>query len=232
MTAAGLEPFVVALRDVALSRVQDERGVRVEDYLTVLAAATGEAAVVASGLFDIEDNDMAPGSGVFGDAINEVLTGDATELGQVPASSVVGVLRDHLVPGVVGADGFPPIVDLYRHVAETVGSARWGDVELTVPEDHRPTVLPLQVALELRPAVVEIEAAAERAFVDGEVARPDGWGRHGLCALALASAIEQTAAAIDAPLAVRLSLEVAFGMAKVVPMSAAAFQQALDDGGA
>ena len=68
MALTPFEPAAVALRDVALAYVQDERGVRVEDYVTVLAAATGEAAIVASGVIDIEHNELTPGAAVFGDA--------------------------------------------------------------------------------------------------------------------------------------------------------------------
>ncbi len=230
MTPSGLEPHVLAVRDAALARVEDQRGVRVEDYLAVLAAVTGEAAIVASGVVDIEDNELVPGSAVFGDAINEILTGDATELADVPASTVVGVLRDLLVPGVVAAGAFGSLEDRYRHVAATVGEARWGDVTLTVPEDHRPTVLPLQVAFELRPIVIAVEERIGAAMEAGLVTRPEGWARHQLCALALASAVEQTAGALDPRLSLHLALEVVFGMAKVVPMSAAAFDQVGGDG--
>jgi len=57
-----------AIAAAAMAGVQNERGVRVEEYLSALAAATGEAAVVAAGIFDIEDNAMTPGTAVFGDA--------------------------------------------------------------------------------------------------------------------------------------------------------------------
>ena len=92
-----IEPMVLAVRDAALQLVQDERGVRVEDYVTVLAAAAGEATLVDADLFDIEANDLTPGAGVFGDAINVVLTGDGSEAGGIPTTSTVGVLVDQLV---------------------------------------------------------------------------------------------------------------------------------------
>jgi hypothetical protein len=207
---------VAAIDHAAIALVRDDRGVRVEDYLTALAAATGEAALVDSGLFDIETTDLTPGTAVFGDEINRVLTGDGTALDEVPASSAVGLLRDRLVPGVVAGEAFGSLDRLYRLVASEVGTTAWGDVALTVPDGHRPSVQPLRLAFGLRPAV---EAAA--ADMD-----PGIGGRHVPCALALAFAIERTREAIDVAIGLTLSLEVVFGMAKTVPMSRRTFAEA------
>ncbi len=214
-----VEPIVLAVRDAALGLVQDERGVRVEDYLTVLAAAAGEATLVDAGLFDIEANDLTPGAGVFGDAINVVLTGDRTADDELPATSTVGVLVDQLVPDVVGLDAFAGIEARYAQVAAAAGSLPWGEVAVSVPDDHRPWVLPLRVAFELRPVVVAATDAASEA----------GWSRHEVVAAALASAVAQAAEALDPATSVALALDVTFGMAKVVPMSRAAFEEAAGD---
>lgn len=211
-----LEPIVLAVRDAALQLVQDERGVRVEDYLTVLAAAAGEATLVDADLFDIEANDLTPGAGVFGDAINQVLTGDATDAAGLHPTTTVGVLVDQLVPDVVGTDAFGELGERYARVAAAAGSLPWGEVAVALPDDHRPWVLPLRVAFELRPVVVAAAAAAADA----------GWSRHEVVAAALASAIAQAAGALDPPTSVGLALDVTFGMAKVVPMSRAAFEEA------
>jgi hypothetical protein len=205
------------LAQAALERVQDTatRRVRVEDYLTVLAAMTGEAAIIASGI-DIESAAMAPGSGLFGDVINARLTGDTADLAAVPPDTVLGVLLTELVPGIVDRKAFGSIEELYRRVAAGVGSTPWGAVPLDVPEDNRPTVLPIQVAFELRPSV-DAAMVALRAGA-GE--------RHLLCALALAEAITQTRGAIDATIGLQLALQVVFGTAKMVPMSNRAFRAA------
>lgn len=224
------EPWASVVRDAALQRVQDEQGVRVEDYLTVLAAATGEAAIVASGVVDIEHNDLTPGAGVFGDAINQALTGDATELASVPAPTVVGVLRDRLGASGISTAPLADLQDRYRHVAASVGQAPWGDAVVRVVDDHRHRVLPLQVAFELRPAVVAAEEDLRGAAARGALSVPAGWGRHSLVALALALAVEQTRGAIDVDVALDLALDVVFAMAKTVPMSQAAFEQSTDGG--
>ncbi len=214
MSESELEQAAVAIDAAAIAMLQDEHGVRVEDYLTALAAATGEAALVDTRLFDIETTDLTPGAAVFGDEINRMLTGDATDLADVPATSVVGVLRDGLTPATIAADAFEPLERWYRLVASNVGSTAWGEVGLTVPVEHRPSVQPLRLAFEMRPAVEAATAGLHDA------------GRRVPCSLALAGGIEGTGQALDIRIALTLALEVVFGMAKMVPMSRRAFEEA------
>jgi hypothetical protein len=202
-----------AIANAALNRVQDERGVRVEDYLTALSAATGEAAIVAAGI-DIESLDITPGAALFGDQINQALTGDTAELEDVPADTIVGILVDQLVPGTVSLADFGALEDLYRSVATHVGEQEWGNVYVSVGADHSPTIPPIRLAFELRPTV-EAACAASKIYA----AR-----RHQPCALALASSLVQVKDAIDIKVALRLALEVVFGMAKMAPMSRRAFE--------
>ena len=194
------------LRDGALALVQDERGVRVEDYLASLAAATGEAALATAG-FDVVGHDLTPGAPLFYEPVNHVLTGDVLE--DVPAGSLYGILQ-----GLV--DGPPTPKELYEHVASNVGAAEWGHVTLTLGADHQPWILPLRAAFELRPTVLALESDRGLAVSD----------RAALAATALRAAIEQVGDAIDRSLAVRLALEVTFGMAKMTPMTQAAMDAA------
>ena len=87
------------LAGFALSIVQDPetRGVRVEEYLTVLAAAAGEAVLASSGVIDIESNPMNPGGAILGAPINIVLSGDVMSFAEVPADSAMGILIGRLV---------------------------------------------------------------------------------------------------------------------------------------
>jgi hypothetical protein len=154
--------------------------------------------------------------------MNMILTGDVADLRAVGPETIVGILVVELVPSVAPLEAFGSLERLYRHVAEGVGTAPWGAVALSLPADHAPSVLPLQVAFEIRPAV---EAAA--AACDLPAAR-----RHVLCTVALADALRQVQGAIEMPVALTLALEVVFGMAKLVPMSRRAFEAAARGGGA
>jgi hypothetical protein len=202
------------LADRAIEWLQDEAGrVRVEDYLTVLGALAGEAVLVASGVLTSvpSDHPLPPGSAVFGDPINEILTGDVADLARVPPGSVVGILEREIVPRLVPAGEFPRLDDLYRNVAANVGTTPWGHVAVTLPEANRPVIPPLFAAYSLRGAVDVAQA---------EAALPDTL-RHVAPALALAHGLRQVDGAIDMAIGVRLALEVVFGMAKQVPLSRA-----------
>lgn len=204
-----------ALVDTAIARVQDPGGrVRAEDFLAVLAALTGEATLVASGVMDIEATDLTPGAPVFGDPMNVLLSGDQLDPAAAPADSVVGVLVRELVPDVVPMDAFADLRGAYARMAAGVGAAGWGGVVTSVPEANQPRVLPIQVAYELRDA-------ARDAL--GQSGLPPA-RRHELCALALAGGLRLAKDAIDPRVAVTLALEVTFGMAKMVPMSRRAYE--------
>ena len=202
----------------ALARVTDPPGtsrVRVEDYVTAVAAVTGEAAIVAAGI-DIEALDITPGAALFGDRINQILTGDTADLDKLPADTVVGILVASLVPDVVALADFGSLEDLYRSVAEHVGDREWGYVYVSVGAEHAPSIPPIRLAFELRPAV-------DTACADAGIAPEQ---RHQPCALALARALDQVKEAIDIKLGLRLALQVVFGMAKMAPMSRRAFAAA------
>jgi len=210
----------VKVTRAAMGRVQEpSRGVKVEDYVTVLASLAGEAALAAAELFDIEATKMPPGAAVFGDKINMVLTGDNADAASAPADSVVGVLMAELVPATAPAELFWPPDDYYRSVAANVKKAAWGNVTTSVPDANKPRVVPLQVAFELRDAV---DAAQSEAGLPRSL-------RHVVCALALADGLKQVQHACDMGIAVRLAMEIVFGMAKMVPMSRAAFEAVRSD---
>lgn len=198
------------LRDAALALVQNERGVRVEDYLASLGAAAGEAALATAG-FDVAGHDLPPGSPLLYEPVNQVLTGDTVD--DVPAGSVYGILH-----GL--ADDAPTPKELYEHVVRSLGQAEWGKVTVTLTEANQPWVVPLRSAFELRATVLELEAGHALAVAD----------RATLTATALRAAIEQVDGAIDRSVAVRLALEVTFGMAKMAPMTQAALDAVADDG--
>ena len=189
--------------------------VRVEDYVTVLAALTGEAALVAAEVLDIETSTIPPGAPVFGPAINMILSGDQPDVTKVPADSVVGILVGELVPGTTSLDPFRPLDEFYANVAASVGKTQWGRVTTSVADANTPRVLPLQVAFELRGAVDAAQAASNL---------PRNL-RHVVCGVALADGLKQVKAACDMDMAVTLAMEVAFGTSKMAPMSRAAFEQ-------
>lgn len=202
------------LAKIAMGYVQEESGaVRVEDYVTVLAALTGEAALLAAELYGIETSTIPPGSAVFGNGINDILSGDQPDVAKCPADSVVGILVSELVPATVALDLFRPLDGFSAWVAASVGKAAWGNVTTSVAASNKPHVMPLRVAYELRGAV---DAAQSKAGLARRL-------RHVVCAVALADCLKQVKPACDMSMAVTLAMEVVFGTAKMAPMSRAAF---------
>lgn len=216
-----LRAVALDLADYALSMVRDEETgrVRVEDYLTLLAAASGEAVLVASGIVDVESNSMNPGGAILGAAINNVLSGDKASFSGLPADSALGILVQRLVPDVFPLELFGSMDDLFKHVVSHFGHAPWGEVATSVPEQNKPTVLPLKAAFDLRDAVTAVQE---------ELGLPVAQ-RHIPCVHALALALEQTKPAIDPGVAITLSLEVLFTMSKMVPVPKSALDGADDD---
>jgi hypothetical protein len=204
------------LAKVAVALVEEKSGqVRVEDYVTVLAALTGEAALAAAGILDIETSTIPPGAPIFGPAINLILSGDQPDATKVPADSVVGILVGELVPGSASLDLFRPLDEFYANVAANVGKNPWGNVATSVAVANKPRVVPLQVAFELRAAV---DAAQSGSGLPRTL-------RHVVCAVALADGLKEVKAACDMNIAVTLAMEVVFGTSKMAPMSRAAFER-------
>jgi hypothetical protein len=198
----------------AIEWLKDAAGrVRVEDYLATLGALAGEAALVASGISAAMPSDrrLPPGSPVFGDAINVVLSGDVADLALVPPGSVVGIVARAIAPNLVRVEEMPSLEELYRNVAAGVGRTEWGRVPLTVPEANHPIVAPLFAAYALRGAV---DAAQAEAGLPNTL-------RHVVPSLALAHGLHQVDGAIEMAIGIRLALEVVFGVAKLAPLTQA-----------
>src|SRR3954451_16803470 len=133
---ADLDAPAEQLRDAALGLGQNERGGRVEGYLTTPAAAAGRGGLAAAG-FDVEGHTLPPGSGLFFEPVNAVLTGDPLQPGGAAPGTVWAVLAAAGLP-------LPTPESLYRHVAATMTSVEWGSVATTVPDENVPSVLPLR----------------------------------------------------------------------------------------
>ncbi|MEO3937557.1 hypothetical protein V3N99_12465 [Dermatophilaceae bacterium Soc4.6] len=194
------------IREAAIRLVQEPGGgVRVEDYVATLAAATAEAALAAAG-FDVEHHDLVPGSLLTYDAVRARLTGDPVT-SPAPVGTVWSLLEP-LAGRAVPESAFPDAAQLYAQTEHQLISAEPGTVVTTVGADHAPARPPLRQAYELRPAVLETERLFGAAVAD----------RHVVTATALRSAIDQTKSAIDPAIALRLALEVLFGVARLAPM--------------
>jgi hypothetical protein len=194
-----------------------EIGVRAEDYIATLASLTGEATLVASGLVEIETAGHDPGSWIFGDQINEILTGSPADP-DAEDSSVIGTLVHDLVPAFALVDAFRPMSRWYKHAAATAGSAPWGRIAIDAPDENQPWILPIQVNFELRDIVT---AALQELNVSGD-------RRAFVCAKALAIGMTDIGHLGTPDEWITLAMEIVFGMAKMMPMSKRQFKMVED----
>ena len=210
------------LVDWVMTTLKDERGVRAEDAVTVAATIVGERCIDLAGEFAMRDHDLGPGARTFSPRINEILCGDSAQSGwnEIPDVSVFGILRNGLDGGKYRDDDYPSLKDIFELYAAHVGEEKyWGKVPLSVPEDHQPFVLPLQIGFE------------SRDFVDNILHEAKGDKRVCLtiATRSLADILNMVAGTLDPKTALTLALETVNGMAKTAPMTKAAMAQAQKD---
>jgi hypothetical protein len=186
--------------------------VRVEELISASAAVVGEAMIATAGDYDPRQHTHIPGARVLSDKVNRLFCGDQ-EVAQAPADSVVGVLRDRVIACGFAPEDFPSLQEVIRHFAANIGHEEdWGRVPLSVGDDHRPYIMPLQVAYETRDAVDKALSALAG----------DAPQRLRATSLALSKALCETKGILDRQAALTLALETINGMSKTAPMTRAA----------
>jgi hypothetical protein len=172
----------------------------------------------------VREHDFAPGARVFSDRVNELLAGNvSTEIADVPAESVMSVVRDRVLAGPYAPDDLPSLSKLFDDFAARIGTASdWGKVPLSVPEDNQPFLMPLRVAYERRAKVDRLLRSPPR----------DPAGRLRVAALALGEVLIEVSGVIDHKVALLLAFETLNGMAKTAPMTDKAMRYVAEQGGA
>jgi hypothetical protein len=203
-----------ALMQAICKQLKDPAGrIRAEDLIVTIASITGELCIDAAGIFPSRTHEYPPGQRVFSDITNKVIDGDNVNdtLTTLPSESVVGILRDRLLAHGYEAKDFPDRVEaIYKFFAANFGApeARAG-VPLSVSIEHRPRVLPMQVAYEARSIV-------DRAF---ERLGSDPNTRVRAAAHALAEALIAVKDVLPRDVALLLAHQTVNGMAKTAPMT-------------
>lgn len=120
------QPIRQKLVDLVLGALRDQNGrVRVEDAISAAATIVGERCIDAAGDFPLREHELSPGSRGFSTRANELICGDATEVGvrHIPADSVVGVLRARLDRRLYADTDFPDLPEVFRRYAARIGHA-------------------------------------------------------------------------------------------------------------
>lgn len=184
------------------------RGARIEDLVAIFASVGGFTCILGplqilasegktpqeAGILEIEAKDG--NRYFFGDLPNAALWESETAL----LSLALGAAQ--ACGGEVSAD---MVTDVMRRVAQSVGSERFGIVE--VPEAHRPIDLPSNLVRHFWPKIGE----ALDLYEISPAQRPIALG------FALQTAIRHGQNVIDPALAAKIAIECAVPMAKVDP---------------
>lgn len=189
----------------------DERGIHVEDAISAAATLVGERCIELAGNFPLRDHDLAPGSRVFSTRANELICGDVQGgVSQLPAGSIIGMLRSSLDRNIYPDAEFPDMGEVFKQYASRIGDpADWGKVPLSVPKEHFPNIPPLRFGYETRTRVDAIFAPV----------LSDKAKCLRIATECLAEILTKVAAAIDHRLALTLAIETINGMAKTAPMT-------------
>jgi hypothetical protein len=210
-----------ALVEILLNKLTAKDGrIHAEDAISGAAAVVAERCILAAAEFDPRRHRFTPGSRVFSDRVNGLISGNQPTVESAAADSVVGILRDQLVVAGYRREEFPDLKGVFEGFAARIGKEEdWGWVPLSTPADNRPHLMPLMVAFETR-ADVERGLAALRSDEAKALAAST---------LALADILGKVKDVIDHRVALLLAIETVNGMAKTAPMTDEAYQKIARD---
>ncbi|MCK8521473.1 hypothetical protein M0D21_07835 [Aquimarina sp. D1M17] len=188
--------------------VQTEKGVRVEDAICVMATIVAERCITTANEFSIYEHDFEPGSAVFSEKMNELLVGPVAvdHWNDLPPESVFARIKRKLnshfdkVP-------FPSLQTIFETYAKNVGASEWGYLTLSVPDENKPFILPLQAGYETR------------KYVDQNINLESDEKTLRIVINALCHILIETKTALDASISLALTFEIINGMSKTATMT-------------
>lgn len=188
--------------------IQTEKGVRVEDAICLMATIVAERCIKIANEFSIDNHDFEPGSPVFSEKINEMLVGPKTveKWDDLPTDCVFRQMKLKL-NSHFDSDFFPPLVDIFESFTKNVGETEWGNLKLSVSEDNRPFILPLQAGYETR------------VYVDEKINIVDDEYTLRVVINAMCSVLIETKRALESSVALTLTFEIINGMSKTATMT-------------
>lgn len=188
--------------------IQNEKGIRVEDAICLIATIVAERCIITANEYAINKHDFEPGSAIFSDRINELLAGPVavSDWNDLPSESVFGTIRDKIKSRFTIAS-FPSITAIFENYAQNVGTAEWGNIYLTVPEDHKPFLLPLRAGYE------------SRKYIEKHMKLESDKQSLSIALNALTQILIDTKAAINPSIALSLTFELINGMSKTATMT-------------
>ena len=202
------EKLTKKLVEYVYNSIQSKKGVRVEDALCVMATIVAERCIELANDFSINEHNFEPGSAIFSDKINEILVGPISmeNWNELPNDCVFAKIKDK-INSHFDDKSFPSLTGIFKSYAKNAGETEWGNLSLTIPEDNKPSFLPLQAGYETR------------KFVDKNINLENNEKTLQIAINAIARILIETKMALDSSIALTLTFEIINGMAKTATMT-------------
>ena len=102
---------------------------------------------------------------------------------------------------------FPSLTGIFENYAENVGKAEWRNLNLSIPEDNKPFLLPLQAGYETR------------KFIDKNINLENNEKTLQIVINAIGKILIETKMALDSSIALVMTFEIINGMSKTATMT-------------
>jgi len=207
-TKPSVEKLTKNLVNYVYNSAQSEKGVRVEDALCILATIVAERSIKITNEFSIYEHDFEPGSAIFSEKINEILVGPIAveNWNDLPVESIFGRIKIK-IDSHFDKKPFPVLNDIFENYAKSVEESQWGNLALSIPEENKPFLSPLQAGYETR------------KYVDKHINLESDEKTLRIVINAICRVLIETKRALDSSIALTLTFEIINGMSKTATMT-------------
>ncbi|KZS39028.1 hypothetical protein AWE51_10700 [Aquimarina aggregata] len=203
-----VEKLTKKLVNFVYDSVQTEKGVRVEDALCVMSTILAERCIKIAGEFSIYKHNFEPGSAIFSEKINEILVGSVAveNWNELPEDAIFSKIK-RKIDSHFSKKPFPALTKIFEGFAKNIGESEWGNISLSVPNENKPSILPLQAGYETR------------KYVDDTINLESDEKTLRIVINAICRVLIDTKMALDSSIALTLVFEIINGMSKTATMT-------------
>jgi hypothetical protein len=202
------EKLTKKLVEFVYNSIQTKKGVRVEDAICLISTIVAERCIKVTNEFSIDEHDFEPGSAVFSEKINKLLVGQIAveNWNDLPKECVFSRIKSK-IDSHFDNRFFPSLTKIFENYAENIGKAEWGNLNLPIPDDNKPFLLPLQVGYETR------------KFIDKNINLENNEKTLQIALNVLGEILIETKMALDSSIALVMTFEIINGMSKTATMT-------------
>ena len=203
-----IEKLTKKLVNYVYNSIQTQQGVRVEDAICVMSTIVAERCITIANEFSINDHDFEPGSAIFSEKVNEILVGPTAveNWENLPEECVFARIKRKLDSHFKNSP-FPSLIEIFEAYAKNVNTSEWGNLILSVPEENKPSILPLQAGYETR------------KYIDQHINLENDEKTLRIVINAICDILIETKTALDPVIALTLTFEIINGMSKTATMT-------------